>query len=347
MGSIRTRKGAKGVTYAALWRDETGKQRSKTFTSQKAAKAFLRPRSAVAGYRAPVPQNQGTVAAYAATWIEQHQLKPMAKQTYRNHLSKHILPALGRLQLAHVTSADIYVAVKKWQQAGMSLAQQAKCRTILSAMFRDAALRGVIASNPVRDVPVPRQTTPEMHVLSVEEYRRVLPHLDPQARLMVRLAVASGARWGELSELRGADLDGNTLTIARTVSELENPRRWEIQPTPKNGRSRRVKIPAALAAEIHGHATGPDELLFPAAKGGHLACDRFRLRWYNAQEAAGIHPPVRIHDLRHMAITYWLADGMPLVTARDRAGHSSLAITSRYAHAIDDAEDAALNRSAA
>lgn len=35
-----------------------------------------------------------------------------------------------------------------------------------------------------------------MRMLTVEEYKRVLKYLDPQPRLMVRLAVASGARWG-------------------------------------------------------------------------------------------------------------------------------------------------------
>lgn len=347
MGSIRERKGAHGTAHNALWRDPNGKQRSKSFPSRKAAKAFLRPRSAVRGYQAPVPRHEGTVAAYAASWIEEHQIGPVTRQSYRNVLGKHLLPALGRLQLAHVTAADVYTAVKKWQTAGMSPAQQAKCRTVLSAMFEDAVQRGIIPSNPARRVKISKQTSREMRILTVEEYKRTLRYLDPAPKLLVRLAVASGARWGELAELRGRDLSGNVLSISRNVGELKNPQRFLVQPTPKNGRAREVKIPPQLAAEIKAQVTDPSSLLFPGPNGGHQRCAQFRLIWQRAQKAAGITPPARVHDLRHMAISWWLADGMPLATVRDRAGHGSLHITSRYVHSIDDAEDEALTRSAA
>lgn len=50
-----------------------------------------------------------------------------------------------------------------------------------------------------------------------------------------------------------------------------------------------------------------------------------------AREATG-QPGVRFHDLRH-AFGSWLASaGAPLTTVRDLMGHSSLAVTSRYAH---------------
>ena len=263
MGSIRTRKGARGTTYNALWRDPNGKQRSKTFTTRQAAKAFLKPRSAVPGYRPPVPQHEGTLAAYAATWIEEHDLKPAARQTYRLELAKHILPALGRLQLAHVTSADIYTTVKKWRAAGMGPTVQAKCRTIMSALFEDAVARGILPANPARRVQIARQAAREMRILTVEEYQRVIKYLDPGPRLLVRLAVASGARWGELAELRGADLAGDTLSISRNVAELKSPHRFVVQATPKNGKARKVKIPRALAAEVRAAVTDPGKLLFP------------------------------------------------------------------------------------
>ena len=348
MGSIRTRKGARGTTYSALWRDQNGKQRSKTFTTRAAAKAFLKPRSAVPGVRPLVPAHvEGTVAAYAATWIEEHELKEVARQTYRLELAKHILPAIGRLQIAHVTSADIYTAVKKWRAAGMGPSVQAKCRTIMSALFEDAVALSILPANPARRVKIAKQAPREMRILTVVEYQRVIKYLDHQPRLMVRLAVASGVRWGELAELRGADLAGNTLTISRDVAQLKSPHRFVVQPTPKNGRARKVKIAPALAAEVRAHATGPSELLFPAPAGGHISRDQFYNIWRRAQKAADIKPPVRVHDLRHTAISWWLRDGMPLPTVRDRAGHSTITVTSRYIHSIDDAEDEALGRSVA
>ena len=95
MGSIRERKGARGTAYAALWRDPNGKQRSKSFPSPaggEGAPEGAQPGPRLTGARTTA---RGHVAAYAATWIEEHQLKPVARETYRNVLDKHILPALG------------------------------------------------------------------------------------------------------------------------------------------------------------------------------------------------------------------------------------------------------------
>jgi integrase len=118
-----------------------------------------------------------------------------------------------------------------------------------------------------------------------------------------------------------------------------------VQATLKNGRGRRGKIAHALADELRATADG-DELFF-GRNGTHLSHDRFRNIWRQAQREAGIAPPCRVHDLRHTAISWWLADGMPLSTVRDRAGHWNISVTSRYIHAIDDAEDDALSKSAA
>ena len=115
-------------------------------------------------------------------------------------------------------------------------------------------------------------------------------YLDQQPRLLVRLAVASGARWGELTELRGADLADDTVLISRNVAELKNPRRFEVQPAPKNGKSRKVKIPPALAAEVHAHAAGPGSLLFPAPDGRHISREQFHVIWHRAQRAAASIP---------------------------------------------------------
>ena len=41
---------------------------------------------------------------------------------------------------------------------------------------------------------------------------------------------------------------------------------------------------------------------------------------------------VRFHDLRHTAASWWAQAGANLTVLRDLLGHSTLAMTSRYAH---------------
>ena len=52
--------------------------------------------------------------------------------------------------------------------------------------------------------------------------------------------------------------------------------------------------------------------------------------WYAALEATGIR--ARIHDLRHTTASWMLQAGADLIHVRDMLGHSSVAVTQRYAH---------------
>jgi site-specific recombinase XerD len=53
--------------------------------------------------------------------------------------------------------------------------------------------------------------------------------------------------------------------------------------------------------------------------------------WQAARTAVG-RPDVRLHDLRHSFASWLVKGGASMPTVRDLLGHSSLAVTSRYAH---------------
>ncbi|MGH3265392.1 MAG: tyrosine-type recombinase/integrase [Trebonia sp.] len=76
------------------------------------------------------------------------------------------------------------------------------------------------------------------------------------------------------------------------------------------------------------------ELCFLNARGGYLRRNAFRSGfWLRAVEEAGI-PGLRVHDMRHSAISWWANSGIPLPDVRDRAGHSSISVTNRYIHVM-------------
>ena len=77
----------------------------------------------------------------------------------------------------------------------------------------------------------------------------------------------------------------------------------------------------------------------------------FRRRfWAPAIKAAGL-PPLRVHDLRHTAVSLWIAGGGNPKQVAVRAGHSSVSVVfDRYGHLYPQHDDelmAALERSAA
>jgi integrase len=76
---------------------------------------------------------------------------------------------------------------------------------------------------------------------------------------------------------------------------------------------------------------------------GHLSGQWFRQEiWKPACVAAGIGPPVRLHDLRHSHASWLLAGGADLQVVKERLGHRSIATTEKYLHTLPDADETAL-----
>lgn len=76
---------------------------------------------------------------------------------------------------------------------------------------------------------------------------------------------------------------------------------------------------------------------------GHVPRDWFRQQvWLPACKAAGIDPPIRLHDLRHSHASWLLAGGADLQVVKERLGHRSIATTEKYLHTLPDADDTAL-----
>jgi integrase len=340
MASVRER----GGRYTGLYRTETGQQRSAgTFPTRKAALRAAQCREL--GLPAPVilsrPARAGSVREYAGEWLAGHRLEPTSRETYGVILAKHVLPEFGQREIAKITQADVRSWFRKLESTRKSGALLAKIRTVANAMFATALADGLITRNPVEGLRTIPETSRQMRILTTGEYGRLITAAPERYRLMIRTMAETGLRWGEVIELRPEDLTGTMLSVRRVAQELSVPLRFEVKPYTKNGKTRVIKISAGLAGELV-KAGEPGRLLFTRPDGSRISHDCFyESVWKPALRKAGISE-FRVHDLRHTAISWWLHNGMPLESARDRAGHSSLAVTSRYVHARADAEDAAL-----
>jgi integrase len=100
-------------------------------------------------------------------------------------------------------------------------------------------------------------------------------------------------------------------------------------------RWRRVDLDAGTVevAEIVGGSRGQ-------AKGAPLRLNGFRHRfWSKAVKAAGL-AGFRIHDLRHTAVSLWIAAGTNPKIVAARAGHTSVSFTlDRYGHLFPEADE--------
>lgn len=145
----------------------------------------------------------------------------------------------------------------------------------------------------------------ERHVyLTPAEVRRLAGAADPLTGDMILFAALTGLRLGEQLRLQPDQVrDGVLLLDAAT----------------KAGRPRGIPLPPEAARIARRR--------LPWAWSRHQLRDRF----IAARAAAGM-PQVRWHDLRHTYASWLVQAGQPLTAVRDLLGHSSLAVTHRYAH---------------
>jgi integrase len=146
--------------------------------------------------------------------------------------------------------------------------------------------------------------TPRHVYLTREQVRALARAAGGEAGDAILLAVLTGLRQGELLRLTPDMIrDGCIVLDART----------------KSGRPRIVPLPPEAARIVARRLPWG------------LTVDSLRNAWERARDAAGL-PGVRFHDLRHCYASFLVQGGASMTTVRDLLGHSSLAVTSRYAH---------------
>lgn len=149
----------------------------------------------------------------------------------------------------------------------------------------------------IRMLPGERQR----HVyLTPQQVQRIARAARGPVRDAILLAALTGLRRGELLGLRPADRRDGALVLADT----------------KSGRPRIVPLPPEAA-----------RIRLPI----DLTNDQLRHGWDAACAATGVSG-ARFHDLRHSYASWLVQAGQPLTAIRDLLGHSTLAVTSRYAH---------------
>ena len=144
--------------------------------------------------------------------------------------------------------------------------------------------------------------------------------------------------WGQLTLTAALPRSARAWTGSGTAHE---PRGLKLRP---EGATRTVPIPPQLVSllcrHLPAHGTAPDGRLFRGARGGPLSESLYGRIWHQACAAASIsaqhaiHPVLRPYDLRHAALSLWLASGAPPAEIAARAGHSVNVLLAVYAHCI-------------
>ena len=120
--------------------------------------------------------------------------------------------------------------------------------------------------------------------------------------------------------------------MAAKWEHVDRARRIWTVPISKSGRRRHIPLSNGALTVLDRLSPVPgNPWLFPGADPHkHIGC--IRKAWARVKDAAGLPQQLRIHDLRHTFASMIVARGRSLQEVGALLGHSSLAMTSRYAH---------------
>lgn len=182
-------------------------------------------------------------------------------------------------------------------------------------------------ANPANKVEIPKFDNKVTNPLTKSDLAKLLNHLDSweneRAALLIKFALYSGRRRGELLHLTWGDVD------------LENGLVTFPGAHTKNSLSQTVPLNQnCLLILKRCHELKLTKWVFPSSTGAFFTT--FEATWKRLKKRLAL--PYRFHDLRHTFASYLASSGkVDLLVLKELLGHRELSMTQRYAHLINGA----------
>lgn len=251
--------------------------------------------------------------------------RPATIERYRALLGQRIMAFFGELPIDEIELPHIRAFAAKTAQDGVMLKGPVTLvRTILRTAF-EAELRGAPPVLPRGFIKTSKKVPDAPSADEVTEMLKVTGWLS----LAVPLAGLAGLRMGEVRalEVRDVDFAGHRLLVRRAMSGTKSL-------TPKSNDERVVPMVPLLEERLREAVHRmPQKARIVVLNDGRTPERTHVLSSFKRfQRNAGLKV-WSFHSLRHHFITELVRSGASLEAVRMLAGHATLAMTQRYAHA--------------
>jgi len=358
-----TRRGQQREAWVVHYYDQDGQPHIQTFNRKKDADEYHA--TVAVDVRKGVhtaPSRSITVATAAEHWLAYVELEQRERSTvthYRAHVTHHIVPRLGSMKLAHLTTPHIN-GFRDDLLRTLSRPLARKVLTSLKSILKDARRRGNIAHNVAEGVKITidkrgmKRAEIGVDVPTSDEIRRIIAATEGRWRAFLVVAAFTGLRASELRGLRWKDVD----LKRRELHVRQRADEFGVIGRPKTQKSERTIPLGPFAANTLKQwrlacPKGKLDLVFPDDDGHVETHSKILGRGYwPAQIAADVvsgngNPKYSgLHALRHFFASWCInrrQDGgleLPIKLVQERLGHSTIVMTSDvYGHLFPRGDD--------
>jgi integrase len=271
------------------------------------------------------PDGPMTVSKFAETWLKEREKRGLRSVVDdKGRINNHVLPAIGKLRLDEVRPRHLRDLVRELRQGDLAPRTIRNTYGIAHAMFHDAEVDELIASNPCKlkrgELPGKTDKDPEWRnaaTYTLTEVQTLITSdiVPAERRIQYAFKALAGLRHGEVAGLRWRHYDPAAEPLHRLlVATSYDTGRTKTEVT------RRVPVHPALAGlvatwkadhwkDIYGRKPKPTDLIVPtrnmttvnandAGRAMKYDLDKLELR-----KEAGEHRDRGGHDLRAWFIT--------------------------------------------
>lgn len=314
-----------------------------------------------------------TLNLFFKEWLEKYandpnNLSPDTRQNYINILEKRILPKYGHMKLADIKTIHIVNFVNDLKKDGrrldgkkgpLSPSSIANCYRAFNNILSRAAEWQLIKENPAAAVKQPKITVKKSDVYSKEELNTLFTHLEKKPlhwKVLISLAISTGAREGEIAALewKHIDFEKGTVFIEQSLTEVTGEG-IQLKST-KSKRSRTVSLPGHLLkmlekfneqavyerALVEDKLEWPDHFFIFANEFGKPIRPDSISQWWRRFTSKYKLKHIRFHELRHTSATLLINEGVHAKVISERLGHADISTTMNiYGHVLSEADQAA------
>ena len=330
--------------YRARYRDEAGREHSKSFARKVDARRWLDEvtASVVTGQYVDPRAGSVTLRDYAERWRSVQVHRPSSQAHVETMLRRHVYPVLGDRKLSSILPSDVQALVKSLPLAPSTVAV---VHGILSGVMRSAVRDRRIVLNPCEGTRLPKVERKRVIPLTTEQVALVRDAMPDRLRALVTFAAGTGLRQGECLGLTVDRLDflRRVVTVDRQLVTVtgSGPR---LGPPKTTASVRTVPLPHvvvdAMAAQLAAYPVDDGGLVFTLEGSQPITRGSFGHLWRPAARAAGLPAGTGLHALRHYYASLLIRHGESVKVVQARLGHANAAETlDTYSHLWPDSDD--------